>query len=215
MFVGHYAVGFALKKKYREVPLWLLFVFVQLVDILAFILVLAGVERMSYNPTDNPFLRTVIEYVPYTHSLFTNIVIGLAVYFIFLKLKNKAWAAALSIGVVSHWFLDALVHQPDMPLFHDSFKVGLGLWNFPMLSFTLEILALIAAGYFLLKDIVNIKRFVFMVFLLAFSYTGMFFAPEAEATPGQASVSVLALFAIITALAYWCEPHKTSINQGR
>ena len=213
MFVGHYAVGFVLKKKYREVPLWLLFVSVQLVDILAFILVLAGVERMSYNPTDNPFLRTVIEYVPYSHSLFTNMIIGLAVYLIFLKLKNKAWAAALSIGVVSHWFLDVLVHQPDMPLFHDSFKVGLGLWNFPMLSFTLEMFALIAAGYLLLKDIVNVKRLVFIIFLLAVSYIGMFFAPEAEATSEQASISVLASFAILTALAYWCEPRNASPNQ--
>ena len=36
MFIGHYAVGFVLKKKSPEIPLWMLFVAVQFVDILAF-----------------------------------------------------------------------------------------------------------------------------------------------------------------------------------
>ncbi len=33
MFVGHYAVGFALKRHHREIPLWLLFISVQIVDV--------------------------------------------------------------------------------------------------------------------------------------------------------------------------------------
>lgn len=215
MFVGHYAVGFALKKKYSDVPLWLVFISVQLVDIIAFTLVLFGVERISYNQSENPFLRTMIEYVPYSHSLFINMIIGLALYFTFARLKDRTWAAALSIGVISHWFLDLIVHQPDLPLFHDSFKVGLGLWNVPMVSFILEMTALVAAGYFLLKDFEKNNRLVFMIFLLAVSYAGMFFAPEAEATATQASISVLASFAIFTALAYWCEPRKTPHQQRR
>jgi len=36
MFVGHYAVGFLLKKKFNEIPLWVFFIAVQFVDILAF-----------------------------------------------------------------------------------------------------------------------------------------------------------------------------------
>lgn len=46
MFVSHYAVGIALKKQSQMVPLWLIFIAVQLSDILAFVLILPGVERM-------------------------------------------------------------------------------------------------------------------------------------------------------------------------
>ena len=32
--------------------------------------------------------------------------------------------------VISHWFLDLLVHIPDLPIFPGySLKVGFGLWN--------------------------------------------------------------------------------------
>ena len=63
MFIGHYAVGFVLKKQTTKIPLWLLFISVQLVDILAFLFVLFGVEKISYNHSKNPFLRTIIEYL--------------------------------------------------------------------------------------------------------------------------------------------------------
>ena len=92
MFIGHYAVGFLLKKKFEETPLWLLFIAVQLVDILAFILVLLGFERMSYNPTSNPFLRTSIEYVPYSHSLLSNLIIAFVIFLIFWKSKERLTA---------------------------------------------------------------------------------------------------------------------------
>jgi hypothetical protein len=38
MFAGHYAVGFGLKKRNGDIPLWVLFLSVQIVDVLAFLL---------------------------------------------------------------------------------------------------------------------------------------------------------------------------------
>jgi len=205
MFVGHYAVGFVLKKRFKEIPLWLLFVSVQFVDILAFILVLLGIERMSYNPSENPFLRSIFEYIPFSHSLFTNIIIALVVFLIFWKLKNKAWGLALSIGVLSHWFIDFIAHTPDMPLFFNSYKVGLGLWNFPGIAFVLELLFLVVAGYYLYKGSNNIKRPLTLIVLLIIIYAPAFFAPEAEATATVASIVSLSLYAVFTSLAYWSE----------
>ena len=41
--------------------------------------------------------------------------------------------------VVSHWFLDLLVHIPDLPIFPGySLKVGFGLWNSFAASIILE-----------------------------------------------------------------------------
>lgn len=38
-----------------------------------------------------------------------------------------------------------MVHRPDLALFDDSYKVRLGLWNYPVIAFTLEI-ALLFGG---------------------------------------------------------------------
>ena len=44
MFVGHYGPAFAIRAARPEVPLWVLFVAAQLVDIAWALLVLGGVE---------------------------------------------------------------------------------------------------------------------------------------------------------------------------
>ncbi len=205
MFVGHYAIGFALKKRVRDIPLWLLFISVQFVDILTFSFVLLGIEQIKYNPSSNPFLRTIIEYVPYSHSLVANVLLSLIVFLLFWKYKNKEWGFILSAGVLSHWFLDTLVHLPDMPLFHNSLKVGLGLWKFPIVAFLLELSLLVIAGYYLLAGYKKRKRHIILMLLLSAGFLSMFVAPEAEATPAQASIVSLSLYALFAILAFWSE----------
>lgn len=205
MFIGHYAVGFVLKKQTTKIPLWLLFISVQLVDILAFLFVLFGVEKISYNHSKNPFLRTIIEYVPYSHSLFANILLSLVIFLIFWRLKNKKWGVVLSVSVFSHWFIDSLVHTGDMPLFHNSLKVGLGLWQFPWFAYLLELSMLLLAGYYLLKNYKQKVRYIILITLLSAGFTSMFFAPETEVTPALASMTSLSLYAMFAAIAYWCD----------
>lgn len=208
MFVGHYGAAYLLKGKFRQIPLWSLFVSVQLVDILAFVLVPLGIERIAYKPDPNPFLRTSIEYVPYSHSLSSNVIIALAVFLVSYKLAGKAWALALSIGSVSHWFLDCLVHVRDIPIFFNSLKAGFGLWRFPWPPFLLETAFLVLAGFCLLRRSVRIRRHVILIVLLVAGYTAIFSSPEREATPTRASIMSLALYAVFAALAYWAEGSK-------
>ena len=48
--------------------------------------------------------------------------------------------------MLSHWFLDLLVHTPDLPLWSDtSTKLGFGLWNSAIATYTLEA-AFLAVG---------------------------------------------------------------------
>jgi len=56
----------------------------------------------------------------------------------------RRWSSAAWVGVavLSHWVLDWLLHRPDLPLFGNSMKVGLGLWNHVALSLGLELLVL-------------------------------------------------------------------------
>lgn len=46
MFVGHYSVSFAAKRVAPSLPLWVLFLAVQLLDVAWSVLVLAGVEKV-------------------------------------------------------------------------------------------------------------------------------------------------------------------------
>ena len=166
-------------------------------------LVLLGVEKMSYNPTANPFLRTSIDYVPFTHSLSSSLVIAFIVFLVIWKLKSKTWGIALSIGVISHWFIDFIAHTPDMPLLFNSYKVGLGLWNYPWIAFFLEIGFFLGAGYYLYKDAENLKRPIILIALLVILYTPTMFAPEEEMPVAVFSIVSLSLYFIFAALAWW------------
>lgn len=47
----------------------------------------------------------------------------------FLLRRSRAGAVVLALGVVSHWFLDVLMHRPDMPVLPRGPYLGLALWN--------------------------------------------------------------------------------------
>ena len=69
MFVGHYAASFYFKAREPRVPLWALFLAVQLVDLVWGVLVLAGVERLAMVPGITRASPLDLIFVPYTHSL--------------------------------------------------------------------------------------------------------------------------------------------------
>ena len=69
MFIGHYGPSFAAKAWKNPIPLWVLFLAVQLVDIFWSIFVILGIEKVRIVPgitATNPF---DLYYMPYTHSL--------------------------------------------------------------------------------------------------------------------------------------------------
>lgn len=144
MFVGHYGVSFAAQRMNRDVPLWVLFIAVQLLDVFWAPFILLGIERARIVPgitASNPF---DLYYMPYTHSLVAAVVWSAAAYGLFrlwrgwsARLAHRA-AALVGVAVFSHWILDFVVHRPDLPLYDDAAKVGLGLWNLPVLAFGLE-----------------------------------------------------------------------------
>jgi hypothetical protein len=52
----------------------------------------------------------------------------------------------IGLLVLSHWLLDVVSHRPDMPVtLSDAHRIGLGLWNHPVLAIGVEVL-LFAAG---------------------------------------------------------------------
>src|SRR6187455_1868402 len=149
MFVGHYSSAFVGKALAPRVPLWVLLIAAQLVDVAWALFVLFGIERFSLDPSlpSNPL---VLEYMPFTHSLVGAIawgVLGGAIVLATPRLGGTLGAAVIAgLVVVSHWVLDLVVHRPDLTLFGGDPKLGFGLWNLPVTAFAVEIAVLVAAA---------------------------------------------------------------------
>ena len=64
MFVGHYGVSFVAKAHRREIPLWLLFIAVQLIDVFWAIFVLSGIEKVRIVPGYTASVRWIFTTCP-------------------------------------------------------------------------------------------------------------------------------------------------------
>jgi hypothetical protein len=147
MFVGHYSAALAAKAAEPRAPLWALVAGCQLVDIGWSGLVMAGVEKMRIDP-NLPGSPLDLYFMPYTHSLPGALAWSAGAFLLSRLLLRVPWRAAMFIGlaVFSHWILDFLVHRPDLALWWDGPKVGLGLWNFPLPEMALELGLVAMAG---------------------------------------------------------------------
>jgi len=212
MFVGHYGVSLAAKATKNSIPLWILFVAVQLLDVCWSFLVLLGIEKVRIVPGITATNPLDLYYMPYTHglmgALLWSIAAGLA-----YKMFRKAdgWSAASFVGaaVFSHWVLDWLVHRPDLPLYANSFKVGLGLWNYPALAFGLEVVFLFGGMYLYLRTTKSIARggglgMVIFGLVMLVVQAVVFFGPPPTSDKSAAVTALLVYFAF-AAIAYWLE----------
>jgi len=209
MYIGHYAVSIAFKEKYKQIPLWLLFVAVQFLDLLAFVLIIFGIERIHYTGNQNPFYRTAIEYLPYSHSLLFATIFALVTFLAFWKFKNKIWGMILAMGLLSHWFIDFLFQKSNLPLFLNQYKVGLGLWDFPLFSYSIEIILVAIAGYYLYKNKnIKINRLLFLILIMFAFFTFIIFVPEPlimQTSPRLKSFIILLAYLVFTFIAFLAE----------
>jgi hypothetical protein len=130
MLVGHFAVGLAGKRMEPALSLGTLVFAAMLADVLAFALVVVGVERFRV-ASDVQRNRLIGENIVYSHSLLMDILWGaLLAAAYFLWRRNARGALILLAAVVSHWVLDVISHRPDMRLAPGvPGAFGLGLWN--------------------------------------------------------------------------------------
>lgn len=150
MFIGHFGAGFAGKKFDKSTSLGTYFMAAQWIDLIWPVLLLLGIERAEISPGISEVTPLNFTYYPYTHSLFGVIVWAVAFGAVYFLIKKKFRSAIiLGLLVLSHWFLDLIVHIPDLPIFPgESVKVGLSLWNNIPATLAFEGL-IFAAGIFL------------------------------------------------------------------
>ena len=132
MFIGHFGLGFGAKRALPAVSLGMLFLAVQLADLLWPTLVLLGVEEFRVLPGATKVTPLDFVHYPYSHSLLTMVGWGalLGIGYVLLRRARVSTGVTLALLVVSHWVLDVVTHRPDMPLTPwGSERLGLGLWN--------------------------------------------------------------------------------------
>ena len=205
MFIGHWAPALAIAARPKAPALGLLFIAAQLVDWAFFGLLMAGVEHMRVTPGISAMNPMDLYHMPYTHSLLGSLLFGGAAAAVIWALTKDRTAALLTGAVVlSHWFLDLLVHVPDLTLAGSPPKLGFGLWNYPMLEIPLELAITFGALwlYVRAKRPAPLRVAVLAGVLLLLQAVNWFGPVEPEVTTGT---SLLAFFAygLATLAAWW------------
>lgn len=213
MFLGHFALAFAAKPLVRRVSLGTLFLAAQFIDLLWPSFLLLGLERVRIEPGAIGLTPLAFEHYPWSHSLLA--VLGWAIAFAIIHFAlrgNRRSAIVLGALVLSHWWLDLLVHRPDLPLYPgESPLFGLGLWAWPRWVFAFES-ALFLIGLALYLHVTRARDRAgnwllgsLVALLLAIHLSNQIGAPPPNVTTlawvGQAQW-------LLVALAYWVDRHR-------
>jgi hypothetical protein len=143
MFIGHYAAALVLRPLKKSPSLPVLFVGVQLMDILFFSFVLAGTESLRLTPGITAMNPLDLYNMPFSHGLagvlIQSAMFGLLVAALMGDGQRIVGGLIAGMAVFSHWILDVITHRPDMMLF------GAGLWNYPFAAIVVETLVIVSA----------------------------------------------------------------------
>ena len=212
MFIGHFAPALIAAARPKAAGLGTLFVAAQLVDIGFAALLIPGVEAMrivlgitAMNPMD-------LHHMPYTHSLLGALIwakiFGVLVWF---ATKRKEAAIGAALVVVSHWFIDLIVHIPDLTLYGMPPKFGLGLWNHPLIAMPLEILLIGGAFLYYMRRTEapgGNRRLWVLAALLAVAQAVDWFGPKEPAYSLAVPATMLFAYALLAGTAAWAGANR-------
>jgi hypothetical protein len=217
MFLGHYGLAFAAKRAAPDASLGTLTFAAQFLDELWPILLLLGVEQVSIVPGLMAASPLDFTHYPISHSLVAatawGALIGTA-YYVLRRYGRGAWV--MGALVVSHWFLDLVVHRPDLPLGlgANSHRVGWGLWNSVPATLVVES-AIFAIGIRMytretraLDRIGSWGLWTYVVLLAV-----IFVASAGSPPPSERALAftVLGLWPVVP-LAWWIDKHRMPVE---
>jgi hypothetical protein len=208
MFIGHYGVALAAKPADKRLPLWLLFIAVQWLDVVWSVLVMLGIEKLRIVKGFTEANAMDLYYMPYTHGLIGALALSVllgGLTALFLRDRRMAAFAIVAGAVFSHWLLDLIVHVQDLPLLGNSMKVGFGLWRHVWLSLPLEFATLFAGAAVYARYAPSETRageIALRVDLVALALVQLYgqFGPDPTSPIAQAQMALLA-YLVLAALA--------------
>ncbi|NVD29247.1 hypothetical protein HUO14_15210 [Parasphingorhabdus flavimaris] len=209
MFIGHFAPAMVAATHPRAPGLGALFVAGQLLDFGFFGLALAGIENFRITPGITKMVPLDLYDMPYTHSLLGSAIWAAAfALLIWLFTRNRTGALIGGAVVLSHWFLDLLVHAPDLTLAGAPPKMGFALWNHPMIEMPLELAITFGAlAFFVIRTraVSSQSKYalgLLAVLLLAFQWIN-WFGPEPETADTAMKLTGLFAFSVAALAAWW------------
>lgn len=221
MFVGHYGVGLTAKWFAPKTSLGTLVFAALFADLLAWSLVVAGVEHFAIKPgitTTNPL--DLYDY-SISHGLATDFAWAalLAVTYYAIRRYGRG-GVLIFVAVLSHWVLDFIAHRPDMPLAPGVHKYyGLGLYNSRPGIIAVEGLVWLIGIVFYLDCTRSRRRAVTYVFWLGAALLTWVWAMSLKGAPPpgtivQAGISSLVFMVITLAWAYAVDHWRTTTAPG-
>ncbi len=221
MLIGHFGVALGLKRLAPRTNLAWLAIASLFIDLLLWVLILAGVEHLII-PADLAQQHYFGFEFPYSHSLLSTLVyavcFGILGALFAHHFSRIAAALILAFAVLSHWLLDFLVHPPQIPVAGESsMKVGLGLWN------TLPIAHGIELAIFLIGLLIYYRSsrsrsktgkygpFILFTLIAAISLIGQ----AVSSGPVDAMIvaaSSLAMLVIVIILAGWFDTMRVHLS---
>ena len=224
MFTGHYSFSFAGKAlagksgdqdNDKRIPLWLLFIAVQFIDVLWSIFVLIGIEKVRIVPGITASNALDLYYMPYTHSLLGVLCWSALAYVvsqIVPSLRGVQTGLILAGAVFSHWILDLIVHRPDLALYDSVGKMGFGLWNYRGAAFALEMAVLFGGAAMLYGNAAHKVRLAgFVIFLAALQVFGTFFFPPPP-SDHAAAMTALSSYILLALMAWWVDGEQAVLD---
>jgi hypothetical protein len=216
MFIGHLAIGFAAKRCAPRSTLGWLLVASEMMDLLFFCFFLLGWERMRIDPGNTAFTPLAFDYYPYSHGLVTTVLWAASISFLYLAItRYLAGSITTFVVIASHWFLDAVVHRPDLPLYPGGASLfGFGLWNSVLGTFLVEgVMVLVGTGLYLsmgnARDGIGRYAAIFLIALILLLYAGAALGPPPPSSMTVA-ISGLALAGVLPGWAAWVDRHRTA-----
>ena len=220
IFIGHFGLGLALKRADKTLSLGLLFIAVQLPDLIYGFTLLTGVEKISFVAGANPLTSAEYIFFPYSHSFVATLLLAGLVVLIFLiapfksNLSKSKTALVMATAVLSHFILDAITHVPDLDLLgNGAYKIGLGLYNYPIASYIIEALLLITGLWIYLRSTKSIGfrgKYglpVLGVVLLILNAVSTFGPPETNIE--YFAITMLAVYLGTIVAAFWLDRKRS------
>jgi len=139
--INHAATGLIIKKIYPDVPVTVILVSVQFIEILWVALNLLGVEKTTTQDRVKSVSDVHLEYMPFSHSIVSTVVLaGSAWLLVTFGFKAVDVGTAVALGICSHLVLDLISHARDIAIapIPDSKKFGVGLYEKPIVAFVFE-----------------------------------------------------------------------------
>lgn len=208
MFVGHYGIALAAKSIFPDAPLPALMFATQAIDIVFASLVIARIEKVEIDKNATATVGLRLPYMPYSHGLLGSLIISILSALLTLIFYPEMSGAILTIiGCVafSHWFLDLIVHDKDLPLIANRNFVGMGLWNHKWPAIALEF-AIILLGVAMLyhMNILEGWKVLSVGAGLCALQAYNFFGPN-PGTINTLAFSMLGIFLAMVGVGYWME----------